>query len=146
MDRAAVDIALIPEGSPVSAKPHLDELTRRERQIMNVIYRLGRATAVNVVKNLPGEPNNATIRTLLGVLETKGHLKHETVKGRFIYAPTLSAARVRKGLLKQIVETFFRGAEGHAVISILKEAEADLSEDERAEILRLIDRSREQGR
>lgn len=130
----------------MNAESHLNELTRRERQIMNVIYRLGRATAVDVVANLPGKPNNATIRTILGVLETKGHLKHETVKGRFIYAPTVSAARVRKSMLKQIVETFFRGAEGHAVISILKEAEADLSEDERTEILRLIERSREQGR
>jgi predicted transcriptional regulator len=130
----------------VNPEPHLNELTRRERQIMNVIYRLGTATAVDVVENLPGKPKNATVRTILGVLETKGHLEHETVKGRFIYRPTVPAARVRRGMLKQLMETFFSGAEGRAVISILKEAEADLSDDEREEILRLIDRSREQGR
>lgn len=130
----------------MATQPELGDLTRRERQIMDVIYRLERATAVAVVENLPDEPNNATIRTLLGVLEKKGYLQHDTVKGRFIYFPTRSAARVRKGMLRQVIKTFFDGAEGRAVISILKAKDAKLSETEREEILALIQKSREQDR
>ncbi len=127
-------------------KPELNELTRRERQVMNIVYQLGNATAVDIVEQLPGKPVNATIRTILGVLERKGFLGHDNVKGRFIYKPTISASRARKSMLKQVMQTFFDGAEGSAVISILKESEASLSDEERAEILALMKKSRSQGK
>ena len=130
----------------MATRPELGELTRRERQVMDVIYRLGSATAVDVVDNLPGKPVNATIRTLLGVLEEKGYLRHDTVKGRFIYRPTLPASRVRASMLRHVLRTFFRGAEASAVIAVLKESEAALTDEDREEILRLVKRSRSRGR
>jgi predicted transcriptional regulator len=126
-------------------RPKLSDLTRRERQIMDIIFRLGRATAVDVVEHLPGRPVNATIRTLLNVLERKGYLSHQRVKGRFIYSPTISTAEARRSMVKHLLDTFFRGAEANAVISILKESEGALSDQDRREILRLVRDSRRRG-
>lgn len=127
-------------------KPKLDELTRRERQIIEVIYRLGKASAVDVVDDLPGEPNNATIRTILNVLEDKGFLRHETVKGRYIYYPTIPLQQARRTALNQVLETFFKGSEASAVISILKKSDSNLSSDDAEMILDLINKSRDEGR
>lgn len=130
----------------MSDKPKIQELTRRERQIMEVIYRLGEASAVEIVDSLPGKPNNATIRTLLGVLEEKDFLQHETVKGKFIYHPTIPLHQARKTALNHVVDTFFKGSEASAVISILKKSEANLSADDLEMILELINKSRKEGR
>lgn len=130
----------------MTKKPKIQELTRRERQIMEVIYQLGEASAVKIVENLPGRPNNATIRTLLGVLEEKGFLQHETVKGKYIYHPTIPLHQARKTALNHVVDTFFKGAEASAVISILKKSEAKISEDDVGMILDLINKSRKEGR
>ncbi len=127
-------------------KPRINELTRREREIMEVIYRLGNATAAEVVDNLPGDSNNATIRTMLGVLEEKGFMTHKTVKGKFFYSPTISLNQARKSALNQVLETFFKGAEASAVISILKQSDAGLSDDDAEMILELINKSRKEGR
>ena len=127
-------------------KPKLNELTRRERQIMEVVYRAGKASAAEVVENLPGKPNNATIRTMLGVLEEKGFLKHETVKGRYIYAPTIPLDQAGRTALNQVLDTFFKGSEANAVISILKKSDSKLTKDDVELILELIDKSRKEGR
>jgi predicted transcriptional regulator len=127
-------------------KPKISELTRRERQIMEVIYRLGSASAVDVVENLPDEPNNATIRTMLGVMEEKGFLRHETVKGRFIYHPTIPLSQARRTALNQVLETFFKDSEASAVISILKKSDSNLSQEDAEMILELIKNSRKEGR
>ena len=127
-------------------KTDLKALTRRERQIMEVVYQLGRATAIEVMTNLPGRPANATVRTMLGVLEEKGYLRHETEKGKYIYFPTIPLASARKSALESVLETFFKGAEAAAVISILTKADANLTEEERQKILELIEESRKDGR
>jgi predicted transcriptional regulator len=127
-------------------KPRLNELTRRERQIIEVIYQLGHATAVDVVKKLPGKPVNATIRTMLTVLEEKGFLRHERKKGRYIYYPTIPLDKARKSVLNHVVEVFFKGSETSAALSILNKSEAKLSEEEIALIQELIDKSRTEGR
>lgn len=124
----------------------LKELTRRERQIMEIVYRLGRATAIEVMSRLPGKPANATVRTMLNLLEEKGYLKHETEKGRFIYYPTIPLTSARKAALDGVLDAFFKGAEAAAVISILKKGEAKLTEEERRLILDLIEQSRKDGR
>ena len=129
----------------MSKKPKLSDLTRRERQIMDAVFKLGSATAVEVGEHLPGKPVNATVRTLLNVLETKGYLRHKVVKGRFIYSPTISTSEVRKNMLRHVMETFFRGAEASAVISILKESDSSLSDKDKEEILKLISDSRKRG-
>ena len=127
-------------------KPDLNELTRRERQIMEIVYQLGSAAAVDVMKHLPGKPVNATVRTMLTVMEEKGFLRHEREKGRYIYSPTIPLNSARKTMLENMLETFFKGAEAAAVISILKKKEADLTEEDKRKILDLIEESRKGGR
>jgi predicted transcriptional regulator len=130
----------------MARKPHINDMTRRERQIMDIIYRFGKATAVDVMENLPGKPVNATVRTMLGVLEEKGYLKHERVKGRFIYYPTIPLAKAGKTALDHVLDTFFKGSEASAAISILKKSESNLSDEEKEAILELIEKSRLEGR
>ena len=127
-------------------KTDLKGLTRRERQIMEIVYQLGRATAIEVMSNLPGRPANATVRTMLNVLEEKGYLRHEAEKGQYIYVPTIPLASARKFALDNVLETFFKGAEASAVISILTKADANLTEEERKRILEIIEESRKGGR
>jgi len=126
-------------------EPKLSELTRRERQIMDVVYRLENASAMEIVEHLPGEHKNATIRTLLGVLEEKGFLRHESVKGKYIYYPTIPLQKAARAALNQVLETFFKGSEARAVISILKKSDATLTDDDAQLILDLIEKSREEG-
>lgn len=126
--------------------PKLSELTRRERQIMEAIYRLGKASASDVVESLPDNPNNATVRTLLGVLEEKGFVRHETVKGKYIYYPTIPLQQAQRTALNQVLETFFHGSEARAVISILKKSDASLSDEDAEQIIDLIKKSRKEGR
>lgn len=130
----------------MTKKPNLGDLTRRERQIMEVIYRRGTATAVDVMEELPGRPVNATVRTMLGVLEEKGFLRHENDRGRYVYHPTIPVAKARNSALDNLLETFFRGAEGSAVISILGRSEANLTDEERERIIDLIRQSKSEGR
>jgi predicted transcriptional regulator len=127
-------------------EPKLNDLTRRERQIMDVVYRLKKASAAEIVERLPGENKNATIRTLLGVLEDKGFLTHESVKGKYIYTPTIPLQTAARAALNQVVETFFKGSEARAVISILKKSDATLNDDDAQMILDLIEKSREEGK
>jgi BlaI family penicillinase repressor len=127
-------------------KPDLNDLTRRERQIMDIIYRMGNATAVDVMERLPDNPVNATVRTLLSVLEEKGFLRHESEKGRYVYYPTIPLKSARSKALDNILETFFRGAEASAIISILRKSESKLSDEEREMIIDLIGKSKEEGR
>lgn len=127
-------------------RPDLNDLTRRERQIMDIVYRMGSSTAVDVMERLPDNPVNATVRTMLSVLEEKGFLRHESEKGRYVYYPTIPLTSARNKALDNILETFFRGAEANAVISILKKSEAKLSDEERRMIIDLIGRSKKEGR
>jgi predicted transcriptional regulator len=113
---------------------------------MEIIYRLESASAVDVMDVLPDSPSNATVRTILGILEEKGYLEHDTVKGKFIYTPTIPLKKARKRMLSNLLDTFYRGAEANAVISILRESEGKLSEREADLILDLIERSKKEGR
>lgn len=113
---------------------------------MEIIYQLGSASAVDVMDNLPGHPVNATVRTMLNVMEEKGYLRHVTEKGRYIYHPTIPLKNARKTMLDNVLETFFKGAEADALISILKKKDASLSDEERAMIFEFIKRSRKEGR
>jgi predicted transcriptional regulator len=126
--------------------PQLGDLTRRERQIMQIVYRRGSVSAVDVMEALPDRPVNATVRTMLGVLEEKGFLRHESRKGRYIYYPTIPLGKARKAALYNVLDTFYKGAEASAVMSILKESEGRLSDEEASSIIELIERSRKEGR
>src|SRR5215475_1407657 len=89
--------------------PH-STLSRRERQIMDILYRLGRATANEVITELPGEPTSSTVRTQLRVLESKGHVRHEEHGLRYVYMPTVPRHAVRHSALRHLIETFFEGS------------------------------------
>src|SRR3979490_3311980 len=93
-------------------------LTRRERQIMDVLYRRGRATAAEVMADLPGGPNYPPVRTQLRVLEDKGHVRHDEEGGRYVYAPAVPRHAARKSALKHPVETFFDGSHARGVAAV----------------------------
>ena len=100
-----------------AARPQ--QLTRRERQIMDALYRLGRATASEIMQAMSGAPGYSTVRTQLRVLETKGHVKHEEVGLRYVYFPTVPRHSARRSALKHLVDTFFDGSNAKAVAALL---------------------------
>jgi predicted transcriptional regulator len=121
-------------------------LTRRERSIMDVLYRLGRATVGEVLAEMPGEPSYSTVRTQLRVLETKGHVRHEEEGLRFVYMPVVPRYAVRKSALRHLVETFFDGSTEQVVQALLGGEGARLSEDELKRIADLVARARREGK
>jgi len=94
-------------------------LTRRERQIMDILFRRGRATAAEVMADLPGEPSYSTVRTQLRVLEEKGHVRHEEEGLRYVYTAVVRRQAARKSALKHLVDTFFEGSAEKAVAALL---------------------------
>src|SRR5436190_8346448 len=105
-------------------------LTKRERQIMDVLYRMGRATAADVLAALTGPPHCSTVRTQLRVLEEKGHVRHESDGLRYVYVPTLARHTARKAALRHLVDTFFDGSAAGAVSALLGRDAGRLSGDE----------------
>ena len=121
-----------------------NRLSRRERQIMNIIYELGEATAAEIVERLPEPSSNSSVRILLGILEEKGQLTHRTEGTRFIYRSTVETEKVKRSALAQLIKTFFRGSATQVVATLLDNP--DLSDAEREELIRLIEQSKKEGR
>ena len=120
-------------------------LTRRERQIMDILFRRGRATAAEVMEELPGEPSYSTVRTQLRVLEEKGHVRHEEDGVRFIYMPAVARHAARKSALRHLVETFFDGSSEKAVAALLGGEGSKLSDEQLDRIADLIAKARKEG-
>jgi BlaI family penicillinase repressor len=116
-------------------------LSRRERQILEVIYRNGRATANDVLAQLPDAPTHTTVRGLLRILESKGHVRHEEEDGRYVYYPTMSRNRAAKSVLRNVVSTFFDRSPSRAMAALLG-GERSLSEEELERIEELVARAR----
>lgn len=114
------------------------QLSRRERQIMDILYQLGRATAGELMKALPGEPSDSTVRTQLRVLEAKGHVRHEEEGLRYVYLPVVPRRVVRKSALKHVVNTFFDGSVEKVVAALLGPDGGRLSEAELDRIAELV--------
>lgn len=125
--------------------PHL-ELSRRERQIMDVIYRLGRATAAEVLDRLPDPPGYSAVRALLRILEEKGHLRHEQDGQRYVYLPTVPRDAAKESALKHLLRTFFDGSTEDAVAALLDLKGDDLSAKELDRLARMIENARQQER
>lgn len=117
-------------------------LSRRERQILDVIYHLGRATASEVLERLPDAPTYTTIRGLLRVLEAKGHVRHEEDGGRYVYYPTLTKQHAAKSAIKHVVSTFFEDSPSRAMAALLG-GERKLSADEIERLAELVERARQ---
>jgi BlaI family transcriptional regulator, penicillinase repressor len=129
----------------MSQGPH-STLSRRERQIMDVLYRLGHATANEVMAALPGEPNYSTVRTQLRVLENKGHVRHEEHGLRYIYSPRVPRHAVRHSALRHLLETFFEGSAEKMLSTLLGNDVARLSEEELERLGQLIEKAKKAGR
>ena len=121
-------------------------LSRRERQIMEVIYRRGQATAAEVPEGLPDPPSYSAVRAMLRVLEEKGHLRHDQQGPRYVFLPTVPREQARQSALKQLVQTFFDGSTEQAVAALLDEADRTLSDAALDRLARLIDQARKEGR
>ena len=120
-------------------------LSRRERQIMDILYRRGRATAAEVMADLPGQPSYSTVRTQLRVLEDKGHVRHEDDGVRFIYVPALTRQTARRSALRHLVDTFFDGSPEQAVAALLGGEGAKLSDEQLQRIAAMIAKARKEG-
>jgi predicted transcriptional regulator len=121
-------------------------LSRRERQIMDIIYRRGRATAAEVLADLPDPPSYSAVRALLRVLEEKGHLRHEQDGPRYLFLPTVGRDRARRSALKQLVRTFFDGSAEEAAAALLDMSRDRLAPDELDRLSTLIEKARKEGR
>lgn len=128
------------------ARPSHSALSRRERQIMDVLYRLGRATANEVMAEMPGEPHYSTVRTQLRVLETKGHVRHEEQGLRYVYMPTVRRHAVRQSAVKHLIETFFGGSTEKMLATLLGTEGSKLTDEELDRLAELIEKARKGGR
>ena len=125
-----------------SAAPIHVTLARRERQIMEVLFRRGRATAAEVMDELPGQSSYSTVRTQLRILENKGHVRHEDDGVRFIYMPVARRDTARKSALRHLVETFFDGSAEKVIAAVLGAESSRLSAEELDRIADLVRRAR----
>jgi len=120
-------------------------LARRERQIMDILYRRGRATANEVMDDLSGNPSYSTVRTQLRVMEEKGHVRHEEEGLRYVYSPAVPRHAARKSALRHLVETFFDGSAEKTVAALLGAEGARMSDEELDRIAELIDKARKES-
>jgi predicted transcriptional regulator len=116
--------------------PRLTHLSRRERQIMDVLYRRGKATAAEVLDGLPDPPSYSAVRAMLRILEDKGHIRHEQDGARYVFLPTLKRDTARRSALKHVVNTFFDGSASQVMAALFDLSARDLDE---AELDRLRD-------
>ncbi len=122
------------------------KLSRRERQIMDVIYQLGKATAAEVQERMPSPPSYSAVRAMLAILEQKQLLRHEQDGARYVYLPTVPVERARKSALKSMVRTFFDGSTTDAIAALLELPDSKLSRGELESLAELIERAKKEGR
>ena len=120
--------------------------SRREQEIMEIIFRRGRATVAEVIDDMAAPPSYSAVRSTISILESKGHLTHETDGNRYVYRPTVDPQRARRSALDHLLTTFFDGSAA-AVVSALLEEQADtLTEDELNKLSTLVEQARKEGR
>jgi predicted transcriptional regulator len=121
-------------------------LSRRERQIMDIIYEMAEASAVQVLERLPTPPSYSAVRALLRVLEQKGHLSHRQDGPRYVFTPTLPRDKARRGALQNLLKTFFDNSTEDVVAALLDISEDNLSEKDYTRLLELVEKARKEGR
>jgi predicted transcriptional regulator len=128
------------------ADPLTTQLSRRERQIMDVIYRHGRVTAAEVMAELPEPPSYSAVRAMLRLLEEKGHVRHEQDGPRYVYVPTVTRDKARRSAMRHLVRTFFDGSTEDAVAALLQNDSGAMSDEELERLSKLIDSAKKEGR
>ena len=126
--------------------PPATSLSRRERQIMDIVYRRGSATAAEIREDLPEAPSYSAVRAMLRILEEKGHLRHHADGPRYIFTPVVSRPAAQKSALKQMVRTFFDGSATQAVAALLDMSARNLSDDELEHLGKLVERAKGEGK
>ena len=119
-----------------------NELSRRERQIMDIVYAHGEATVSDVLREIPDPPSYSAVRAMLRKLEDKGHLSHNVMGPRYVYQPTLPREDAQESALERLLQTFFDGSPSRAVQAILDSSAAELTETQLDELAALIDDAR----
>jgi predicted transcriptional regulator len=130
----------------MSATRRLDRLSRREREIMSALFRLGRATAAEIMAAMPAPPGYSTVLTQLRVLEEKGHVRHEEVVLRYVYMPTVPRRSAARSALRHMVDTFFDGSNAKAVAALLGGEASRVSDEELERIAELVRQARSERR
>ena len=122
------------------------QLSRRERQIMDVLHAREQATAAEVLAALPDPPGYSAVRALLRILEEKGHIRHRREGARYVYVPRMSRASARRSALKRVVSTFFQGSVTQAMAALLETSDTQLTEAELTKLQQIIQQARKEGR
>jgi len=128
----------------MNSNDHRD-LSRRERQILDILYQRGQATAAEVQAALPEPPSYSAVRALLRILEEKGHVRHEQDGPRYVYLPTVARGNAQRSAMRHMLQTFFDGSAEQAISALLDESSAKLSSAELDRLARLIDTARKSG-
>lgn len=131
---------------PKTSPPAPSPLSRRERQLMDIVYRLGQGTAAEIRDQMTDPPSYSAVRALLRILETKGHLRHQQDGARYVFLPIVPAEDARLGALGQVIDTFFRGSASEAMAALLDSSDKRLNREELNHIARLIADAKKEGR
>jgi predicted transcriptional regulator len=123
-----------------------DQLGRRERQIMDIVFQLGRASVAEVLKELPDPPSYSAVRGMLRLLEDKGYVRHKQDGLRYVYLPTAGQQQAQHSALRHMVRTFFGGSPSSAAAALLELPDAKLTTDDIARLQKLIKQAKSEGR
>jgi predicted transcriptional regulator len=126
--------------------PKGDELSRRERQIMDAVYRLGKASAAEIREALPNPPTLTAVRTLITILQEKGHLRFERDGAKYIYEPVVPKDEMARNVIDGVVRNFFGGSIERVVATLVDSHDADLTDEQYERLKTIIDDARRQGR
>ena len=129
----------------MAKKLAVPDLSRRERQILDALYAAGRATAAEIQNAIPDPPSYSAVRTLLRILEDKGHVKHEQEGARYVYLPTVERENARRSALQHMLNTFFGGSATQAMAALLDEDSLELPKKDVERLKALIERARKEG-
>ncbi len=128
------------------ARPDPGTLSRRERQIMDILYRRGRASASEIHEAMPNRPSYSAVRATLHILEEKGHIRHEEANLRYVYLPTIRREMATRSALNHLIETFFDGSAGDAAAALLDASTRSLNKEQLDHLAELIEKARREGR
>lgn len=122
------------------------DLSRRERQIMDAVYKLGKATAAQIMDSIPDPPTNPAVRRMLAILEEKGYLRHEEEGAKYVYYPTVDRDKASRTALLHLTQTFFEGSPVQAVAALLDASAEELTDGDLAKLSALIEKVKKEGR
>jgi len=121
-------------------------LSRREREVMDVLYRLGEATVAEVMEEMPDPPTYSAVRSVFRILEKKGHISHREDGPRYVYAPAVKREKARRAALDQLVDTFFEGSSEQALVALLRRSDLNMTDAQIERLAKAVQKAGEEGR